>query len=182
MIPKNVVYHRENLSRSNSTQTHTRRQTNTGTKLSSKMKGATVLILDRADDPFTPLMFHWTYEAMIHDLMRLSLKRVRIDSSKEELLLDSSTDSFYDTHRSRSFGVVADSLQKRNVVHSTQLMKNSNTHTHQTQVHRHIETSMPKRLTRAAAKSRVCHIFAIVWSVFRSSTRLDVTFRNILKY
>ena len=91
------------------------KRTNTGTKLSSKMKAATVLILDRADDPFTPLMFHWTYEAMIHDLMRLSLKRVRIDSSKEELLLDSSTDSFYDTHRSRSFGVVADSLQKRNV-------------------------------------------------------------------
>ena len=103
-----------------------------------------MLILDRADDPFTPLMFHWTYEAMIHDLMRLSLKRVRIDSSKEELLLDSSTDSFYDTHRSRSFGVVADSLQKGNVVHSTQLTKKNNTHTSntgtQTYRNKHAET------------------------------------------
>lgn len=79
----------------------------------STMKKTTLFILDRADDPFTPLMFHWTYEAIIHDLMRLSLKRVEVSSSKEELLLDSFTDTFYDTHRSQSFGVVADSLQKR---------------------------------------------------------------------
>jgi vacuolar protein sorting-associated protein 45 len=54
--------------------------------------------------------------------MQLSLKRVELPS--EEILLDSSNDTFYETHRSQSFGVVADALQKR-----TQIYRNRHAET-----------------------------------------------------
>jgi hypothetical protein len=38
--------------------------------------GPLVLILDRADDPVTPLLTQWTYQAMVHELLGLNNNRV----------------------------------------------------------------------------------------------------------
>ena len=35
-----------------------------------------VLILDRKDDPVTPLLLQWTYQAMVHELIGLETNRV----------------------------------------------------------------------------------------------------------
>lgn len=40
-----------------------------------------LLILDRADDPITPLLTQWTYQAMVHDLFGLSNNRVNLKKS-----------------------------------------------------------------------------------------------------
>lgn len=39
-----------------------------------------LLILDRTDDPVSPLLNQWTYQAMVHEL--LGIKNNRIDLSK----------------------------------------------------------------------------------------------------
>lgn len=44
-----------------------------------------MLILDRKDDPVTPLLTQWTYQAMIHELIgindnKLKLKKPNVDS------------------------------------------------------------------------------------------------------
>lgn len=35
-----------------------------------------LLILDRRDDPVTPLLSQWTYQAMVHELLGLNDNRV----------------------------------------------------------------------------------------------------------
>jgi vacuolar protein sorting-associated protein 45 len=41
-----------------------------------------VLILDRRDDPVTPLLSQWTYHAMIHELVGITDNTVRLTSAK----------------------------------------------------------------------------------------------------
>ena len=35
-----------------------------------------VLIIDRKDDPITPLLLQWTYQAMVHELLGLETNRL----------------------------------------------------------------------------------------------------------
>lgn len=35
-----------------------------------------VLIIDRKDDPVTPLLLQWTYQAMVHELLGLETNRL----------------------------------------------------------------------------------------------------------
>ena len=41
-----------------------------------------VLILERKDDPVTPLLTQWTYQAMLHDLVGISDGTIRLTSTK----------------------------------------------------------------------------------------------------
>jgi len=41
-----------------------------------------LLILDRRNDPVTPLLSQWTYEAMVHELLGISNGRVHIDGEE----------------------------------------------------------------------------------------------------
>lgn len=41
-----------------------------------------LLILDRRNDPVTPLLSQWTYEAMVHELCGINNGRVHIDSEQ----------------------------------------------------------------------------------------------------
>lgn len=75
-----------------------------------------LLIVDRADDPLTPLTPQWTYEAMLHECFRIHLKRIkRASSSSDELgevLVDRANDAFFAKYAYESFGVVADAIQR----------------------------------------------------------------------
>jgi vacuolar protein sorting-associated protein 45 len=42
----------------------------------TRQEGPMVLILDRIDDPVTPLLSQWTYQAMVHELLGLNRNRV----------------------------------------------------------------------------------------------------------
>lgn len=60
-----------------------------------------LLILDRRDDPVTPLLNQWTYQAMVHELLTINNNRVDLSSvkgiSKElrEVVLSAQHDEFY---------------------------------------------------------------------------------------
>ncbi|GJQ13150.1 hypothetical protein GpartN1_g4941.t1 [Galdieria partita] len=69
-----------------------------------------VLILDRMQDPLTPLMTPWTYEAMIHELIGVKNNRVNLRHSPDarkgyqEVVLDSKQDKFYNVNRYKNYG------------------------------------------------------------------------------
>ncbi|KAI8621728.1 Sec1-like protein [Chytriomyces sp. MP71] len=60
-----------------------------------------LLLLDRRNDPVTPLLNQWTYQAMVHELFGISNGRVDLTSISEvrpelrEIVLSSDSDPFY---------------------------------------------------------------------------------------
>lgn len=77
-----------------------------------------VLILDRREDPVTPLLNQWTYEAMLHELIGINNNRISLrDAPKvpdefKELVLDDVEDKFFRQSRFFNFGDLGTSLQK----------------------------------------------------------------------
>jgi vacuolar protein sorting-associated protein 45 len=75
--------------------------------------GPMLLILDRRDDPVTPLLTQWTYQAMVHELLGLNNNRVilrgapNIPKDLEEVVLSASQDAFFATNRYANFGDIA---------------------------------------------------------------------------
>lgn len=60
-----------------------------------------LLILDRRDDPITPLLNQWTYQAMVHELLTINNNRVNLSHVKsiskelKEVVLSAEHDEFY---------------------------------------------------------------------------------------
>jgi vacuolar protein sorting-associated protein 45 len=69
-----------------------------------------LLILDRRDDPVTPLLTQWTYQAMVHELLGLNYNRVilkgapNITKDLEEIVLSCTQDEFFSKNRYSNFG------------------------------------------------------------------------------
>ena len=80
--------------------------------------GALLLVLDRRDDPVTPLLSQWTYQAMVHELLGLNNHRVvlkgapNIAKDLEEVVLSSSQDEFFRANRHKNFGELGENIQK----------------------------------------------------------------------
>jgi vacuolar protein sorting-associated protein 45 len=80
-------------------------------QFSRSTDGPMVLILDRMDDPVTPLLTQWTYQAMVHELLGLDRNRVVLKGAPgvraaelEEVVLSSTQDSFFAEHRHSNYG------------------------------------------------------------------------------
>lgn len=62
-------------------------------------ENTTVVILDRSEDPVSPLLNQWTYEAMVHELIGITNNRVVMDDpdseGKKNLVLSAQHDEFY---------------------------------------------------------------------------------------
>lgn len=60
-----------------------------------------LLILDRKDDPVTPLLNQWTYQAMVHELLTINNNRVDLKDidgapkDMKEVVLSTEQDEFY---------------------------------------------------------------------------------------
>ncbi|VDN00717.1 unnamed protein product [Thelazia callipaeda] len=56
-----------------------------------------LLIIDRSEDPVTPLLNQWTYEAMVHELVGINNHRVNMKTASNTgtLILSPFNDSFY---------------------------------------------------------------------------------------
>lgn len=60
-----------------------------------------LLILDRKDDPVTPLLNQWTYQAMVHELLNINNNRVDLTGidgapkDMKEVVLSTEQDDFY---------------------------------------------------------------------------------------
>ena len=83
-----------------------------------RQDGTVLLILDRRDDPITPLLTQWTYQAMVHELLGLNNNRVvlrgapHITKDLEEVVLSSTQDDFFAKHRYANFGDLGSSVKK----------------------------------------------------------------------
>ncbi|KAI5296350.1 vacuolar protein sorting-associated protein 45 [Ascosphaera acerosa] len=77
-----------------------------------------LLILDRRDDPITPLLMQWTYQAMVHEL--LGIKNGRIDLSNvpdvrpelKEIVLTQDQDPFFKENMYANFGDLGSSIKE----------------------------------------------------------------------
>mmetsp|Transcript_25106 Transcript_25106/g.30915 ORF Transcript_25106/g.30915 Transcript_25106/m.30915 type:complete len:591 (-) Transcript_25106:38-1810(-) len=85
---------------------------------SSGRRGCLLLVLDRVDDPVTPLLSQWTYQAMVHELLGLNNNRVilrgapNITQDLEEVVLSSDQDNFFRANRHSNFGELGEAIQK----------------------------------------------------------------------
>uniref|UniRef100_A0A7S4TBM2 Vacuolar protein sorting-associated protein 45 n=1 Tax=Ditylum brightwellii TaxID=49249 RepID=A0A7S4TBM2_9STRA len=77
-----------------------------------------LLVLDRLDDPVTPLLSQWTYQAMVHELLGLNNNRVvlrgapNITRDLDEVVLSAQQDEFFRTNRHANFGELCDAVKK----------------------------------------------------------------------
>lgn len=79
---------------------------------------AVLLVLDRRDDPVTPLLQQWTYQAMVHELVGIENNRVDLskvpDIRKElrEVVLNPQEDEFYKKSMYLNFGELGKSVKQ----------------------------------------------------------------------
>lgn len=75
-------------------------------------------VLDRKDDPVTPLLSQWSYQAMVHELLGLNENRVDLRNAPgvrkdmTELVLSATSDSFFETHMHANFGDLGMAVKK----------------------------------------------------------------------
>lgn len=76
-----------------------------------------LLVLDRMDDPVTPLLSQWTYQAMVHELLGLNNNRVvlkgapNVAKDLEEVVLSAQQDEFFRNNRYSNFGELGEAVQ-----------------------------------------------------------------------
>jgi hypothetical protein len=83
----------------------------------TKGSGAsTLLLVDRREDPVSPLLNQWTYQAMIHEIVGIENNKVHLDSvagsgvETSEVVLSSDQDQFFRDHMYCNFGEMSEAL------------------------------------------------------------------------
>ncbi|SOV09059.1 probable vacuolar protein sorting protein VpsB [Ustilago sp. UG-2017a] len=77
-----------------------------------------LLILDRRNDPVTPLLTQWTYQAMVHELLGIRNGRVSladadgVRSDLQEIVLSGDQDPFFSANLYDNFGDLGASIKK----------------------------------------------------------------------
>ena len=76
-----------------------------------------LLLLDRRDDPVTPLLNQWTYQAMVHELLGISNNRVDlrgrpgVPKELEQVVLSSEQDPFFAANMFLNYGDLAEEVK-----------------------------------------------------------------------
>ena len=75
-----------------------------------------LIVLDRNLDLATPLHHPWIYQALIHDLLQLSLNRIMMKTEKmsektKTYEFDNSKDKFWEKFKGSPFPAVAEAIQ-----------------------------------------------------------------------
>ena len=77
-----------------------------------------LLLVDRRDDPVTPLLNQWTYQAMVHELLGINNNRVDISSApdlpkdmQKEVVLAPEQDAFYQQNMFLNYGELAENVK-----------------------------------------------------------------------
>jgi vacuolar protein sorting-associated protein 45 len=75
-----------------------------------------LLVLDRMDDPVTPLLAQWTYQAMLHELVGIKNNRVTLPnaSSKDmqDIVISSTNDGFFKENMYSNYGDLGLAIKK----------------------------------------------------------------------
>ena len=86
------------------------------TKMSRNSARTHLLILDRKEDPVTPLLNQWTYQAMVHELLGINSNRVdlkhldHLAPEMREVVLSSDDDHFFRSIMFKNYGEVAEEI------------------------------------------------------------------------
>jgi len=87
------------------------------TRMSQQSQEPTCLILlDRREDPVTPLLNQWTYQAMVHEVLGINNNRVdlkhlaHLGEDMKEVILSAEEDQFFKKIMYQDFGQVAESI------------------------------------------------------------------------
>ncbi|XP_077250276.1 vacuolar protein sorting-associated protein 45 homolog isoform X1 [Tasmannia lanceolata] len=89
-----------------------------------------LLIIDRRDDPVTPLLNQWTYQAMVHELIGIQDNKVdlrntgKVQKDQQEVVLSSEQDAFFKANMYENFGDLGMNI-KRMVDEFQQLAKSN---------------------------------------------------------
>lgn len=87
-------------------------------KVSRNSEKTHLLILDRKDDPVSPLLNQWTYQAMVHELIgihsnRVDLKHLQHFSDEmKEVVLSSDDDDFFFKTMFYDYGQIANAIHE----------------------------------------------------------------------
>ncbi|XP_065881305.1 vacuolar protein sorting-associated protein 45 homolog [Euphorbia lathyris] len=77
-----------------------------------------LLILDRRDDPVTPLLNQWTYQAMVHELIGIQDNKVdlrnigKLSKDQQEVVLSSEQDAFFKVNMYENFGDIGMNIKR----------------------------------------------------------------------
>ncbi len=69
-----------------------------------------ILVLDRVDDPVTPLLNQWTYQSMIHELVGIRHHRVQLSTQKEEIVCNPEFDDFFRENMYLNYGELCNNM------------------------------------------------------------------------
>jgi len=76
----------------------------------SRDSNSVLLILDRVDDPVTPLLNQWNYQAMIHELVGIKDHRVKLACDKDEIVINPEDDEFFRNNMYENYGEIGNNL------------------------------------------------------------------------
>ncbi|KAJ5139044.1 Short-chain dehydrogenase/reductase SDR [Penicillium bovifimosum] len=77
-----------------------------------------LLVLDRRDDPITPLLTQWTYQAMVHEMLGINNGRVDLQDVPEirpelkEIILAQDQDPFFKKNMYQNFGDLGQNIKE----------------------------------------------------------------------
>ncbi|KAJ4869881.1 Vacuolar protein sorting-associated protein 45-like protein [Raphanus sativus] len=77
-----------------------------------------LLVIDRRDDPVTPLLNQWTYQAMVHELIGLQDNKVdlraigSLPKDQQEVVLSSEQDAFFKSNMYENFGDIGMNIKR----------------------------------------------------------------------
>ncbi|XP_044511768.1 vacuolar protein sorting-associated protein 45 homolog isoform X1 [Mangifera indica] len=77
-----------------------------------------LLIIDRRDDPVTPLLNQWTYQAMVHELIGIQDNKVdlrnmgKVPKDQQEVVLSSEQDAFFKSNMYENFGDIGMNIKR----------------------------------------------------------------------
>lgn len=77
-----------------------------------------LLVLDRRDDPITPLLTQWTYQAMVHEMLGINNGRVDLQDVPDirpelkEIVLAQDQDPFFKKNMYQNFGDLGQNIKE----------------------------------------------------------------------
>ncbi|KAN0060065.1 vacuolar protein sorting-associated protein 45 [Thecaphora frezii] len=90
-----------------------------------------LLILDRRNDPVTPLLTQWTYQAMVHEVLGINNGRVSLADAEgirpelKEIVLSADQDPFFASNLFDNFGDLGASIKKYVLEYQSRTASNS---------------------------------------------------------
>ncbi|XP_023919186.1 vacuolar protein sorting-associated protein 45 homolog [Quercus suber] len=76
------------------------------------------LVIDRRDNPVTPLLNQWTYQAMVHELIGIQDNKVdlrnigKLPTDQQEVVLSSEQDAFFKANMYENFGDIGMNIKR----------------------------------------------------------------------